>query len=113
MKPNKPPVPDLDDVDYTTLTKEELNAIDAPKVKWLCCVGDCKCFIRGKDFGLLPLIWWKGEWVDTYKKWLYCGKHWKMRRQAEKEGKEFTPMSGFKPRGWFYRLKKNDNSNIV
>jgi hypothetical protein len=105
MKPDKPPVPNLDDIDYTALSKEELNAIDAPRIKWLCCVQDCNCYSSAKNFDLLPLIWWRGKWVDIFNEWLYCGKHWKMMRQAQKQGKKFEPLSGYKPNGWHYRIK--------
>lgn len=99
MKPPVPPCPDLSGNDFNVfdLSKEELNAAEAPKVKWHCCVEGCNRYSRVKDFGVLPKVWWKNHWVDLTAQVLYCGKHWKLFRAQQKKGMLYEPMEGYKP----------------
>lgn len=56
---------------------EYLIDVPADVYKWHCCIKDCKCFTRVKDYGTLPFVLWRRRWMNTIARIYFCGKHWK------------------------------------
>lgn len=77
---------DLDqfELEIYNLSKERLEVTDHDVMKWLCCVKDCKCFNRVKDYGITPYYRWRGRWINLKKNVYFCGTHWKQQDSGVK-----------------------------
>jgi len=103
MKPNKPPIPDLD-FSPEDLTPDELNKLDAPIKKWCCCIEGCDRFTRIKDVWNNGSVsyWWRRRWVNLARNVFFCATHWKI---YKKHGKTWIPPNGYKPGPGLNHLK--------
>lgn len=69
---------ELDDTgDIFSMSEEELSKVFSTKLKWRCCIKHCKHYTNVKDFGILPFVFWRKQWVNLNNQIFYCGKHWK------------------------------------
>lgn len=94
MRPPPPPVDiELSDVeDVTRLSHEELLKTPHDKKKWRCCVEDCMGYSMVRDYGVLPLVYWKKKWTDLRVYVFFCSKHWP--KVKNNSGYEFTQKPG-------------------
>ena len=92
---------------FMQLDKEELNNIPFDTVRWQCMIKMCNHFTRMRDYGLRNeaigrrLFYHKRfVWVDTYKQYFICGKHWKRYKGRQEKDIPFKRLaSGHIPWG--------------
>ncbi len=81
-------MPDLgpEDVpDIKTLSREELDKVPFEVMKWECCVEGCAHFTRIRDYGILPVIYWRREWVNLQQHIFFCQRHIPTKAHPERE----------------------------
>lgn len=94
------PLPDdLDGIpDIHSLTLEELNKVPFDKIKWRCQIKHCNGCTQIRDYGILPVFFWRKKWLDLRFHYFLCGKH-----NHRYKGK-IIPDHYFRSFGWEYKL---------
>lgn len=94
MRPPPPSIElELSDVeDVTQLSHDELLKAPHEKRKWRCCVEGCDGYSTVRDYGILPMVYWKKKWTDLTKYVFFCSRHWPLVKKNPNY--EFTQKPG-------------------
>lgn len=65
-------------MELQAMSKDELLKVDHDTVKWHCCIEGCDRFTRLLDFGISPIFYFRGRWLNIYQRIWICGKHYKL-----------------------------------
>lgn len=101
LKKAPPPI-DLagSDLDLFRLAPEELAMVPFDRFKLTCCVYGCNNGPTVRDYGISPTYYVVnaagGPWHDLSQTVFYCGKHSRLMKQAQRQGKEFIAPEGYK-----------------
>ena len=76
--------------DIETLSHEELQKVPFDKVKWFCCVENCKGFTTIQDFGIAPRFYWQKKWFNLSQNDFFCSRHWPIVKKDIAAGKPIS-----------------------
>lgn len=71
-------LPELEEVDLSLLSEQELAMVLFDTWFWQCRIIDCKCKTKVKVFGDYHSFLWRKTWIKFHHHYFLCGKHSKI-----------------------------------